>query len=512
MPTNNQAVRFIGCSANSYANLGAYDPNTLYFVTDSQQLYLGDKEYTKSIRVLEAQPNSSTQGEDGRIYFYNGSLWMCEVTEYVYTWTRIANVNDYKGTVTQVTAGSGLTGGPITDSGVISHAVPSGASAKSDDLSDATPGFGDSFQIVGVTTDDFGHVTAVNLHQVTLPNETTLSVSATTDSEQLLNNEDSFEVVTSVTKGEGSHTLNLTKKSFKLPASIDVITYRIETGDQEGSVKIVGTNGSSTEAVVKDWDKLSKLTDITAVLKYKGKVSKQTDLPPTATVGDVYYVEEKSAEYVYLDKEGSGSGEWEDLGPIIDLGPYALSENVIPRVKNETGKVPIFTEDGTLTTSGHTLESDVPSNAKFTDTVYTHPEHTAHGLGLYKVKIDDLGHVEEATQVVKNDITELGIPGENTDTKVTTRPTDTQKLYITGTSSSNETTGELQIRSDVTIESDGSVKAKAFHGEADSAKKATNDDQDRKISDTYVTQTSADEKYATKDEVQTALLTWQIVE
>ena len=48
------------------------------------------------------------------------------------------------------------------------------------------------------------------------------------------------------------------------------------------------------------------------------------------------------------------------------------------------------------------------------DTQYTHPTHTAHAAGLYKVTVDELGHVTAATAVAKSDITRLGIPAQDT--------------------------------------------------------------------------------------------------
>ena len=56
-----------------------------------------------------------------------------------------------------------------------------------------------------------------------------------------------------------------------------------------------------------------------------------------------------------------------------------------------------------------------------TDTVYTHPKHTAHDSGLYKVTVDSEGHVTEAADVVKADITQLGIPGTDTTYKDATQ-------------------------------------------------------------------------------------------
>ena len=55
---------------------------------------------------------------------------------------------------------------------------------------------------------------------------------------------------------------------------------------------------------------------------------------------------------------------------------------------------------------------------KLTDTVYTHPSYTAYTSGLYKITTNSLGHVTSATAVTKGDITALGIPGSNTDSKV----------------------------------------------------------------------------------------------
>lgn len=47
-------------------------------------------------------------------------------------------------------------------------------------------------------------------------------------------------------------------------------------------------------------------------------------------------------------------------------------------------------------------------------TVYTHPAHTAKASGLYKVTVDDEGHVSAAEAVTKTDITDLGIPAQDT--------------------------------------------------------------------------------------------------
>lgn len=45
---------------------------------------------------------------------------------------------------------------------------------------------------------------------------------------------------------------------------------------------------------------------------------------------------------------------------------------------------------------------------------YTHPAHTAHESGLYKVTVDAQGHVSNAEAATKVDITNLGIPAQDT--------------------------------------------------------------------------------------------------
>lgn len=66
------------------------------------------------------------------------------------------------------------------------------------------------------------------------------------------------------------------------------------------------------------------------------------------------------------------------------------------------------------TVNGHTVNSDVPANAKFTDTTYSHPSFTARTSGLYKITVNSQGHVTGVASVTKADITALGIPSQDT--------------------------------------------------------------------------------------------------
>ena len=55
---------------------------------------------------------------------------------------------------------------------------------------------------------------------------------------------------------------------------------------------------------------------------------------------------------------------------------------------------------------------------------YTHPTFTARNAGLYKITVNNQGHVTAATAVVKGDITALGIPSTNTTYNNATTSTD----------------------------------------------------------------------------------------
>lgn len=153
---------------------------------------------------------------------------------------------------------------------------------------------------------------------------------------------------------------------------------------------------------------------ISAVYKPAGSVA-FADLPTAAesVLGNVYNVTNAfttTAAFV----EGAGnkypkgtnvvvvlSGEeykYDVLAGFVDLSGY---------VEKETGKV-LSSNDFT-----DELKTKLDGIAEGANN-YTHPTHDAHASGLYKVTVDDKGHVTAATAVVKADITGLGIPAQDT--------------------------------------------------------------------------------------------------
>lgn len=59
------------------------------------------------------------------------------------------------------------------------------------------------------------------------------------------------------------------------------------------------------------------------------------------------------------------------------------------------------------TVGGHTVKKDVPEDADFTK--YVHPSHSPASSGLYKITVDNLGHVSAVTPATKDDIIALGM-------------------------------------------------------------------------------------------------------
>lgn len=63
-----------------------------------------------------------------------------------------------------------------------------------------------------------------------------------------------------------------------------------------------------------------------------------------------------------------------------------------------------------------TLNQTTNTTIELTDynNIYTHPTFTAHNLGFYKIQVNNQGHVIATSNVAKTDITNLGIPGQDT--------------------------------------------------------------------------------------------------
>ena len=138
------------------------------------------------------------------------------------------------------------------------------------------------------------------------------------------------------------------------------------------------------------------------------------------------------------------------------------------------------------TVNGHTVLSDVPTNAIFTDTTYESKAAVSGGTdeslvttgekaiwnahtitnkgsaftsGLYKIATNSEGHVTSATAVVKSDITALGIPeSDTTYTPASAAPGKIASASSTGTSTNYARQDHTHGIDLATGDSDGQVK------------------------------------------------------
>lgn len=155
----------------------------------------------------------------------------------------------------------------------------------------------------------------------------------------------------------------------------------------------------------------------------------------TAGTNNVY------AEYIYTGTSATyDATKWEKLGEVsakVDLSEYATTtyvQNAVGTAKHDvkpdtvnftkhTGTtdldIDIRNSDGTKLTKAvsiplvnidnniNGLMSPAMSTKLNSLNNYTHPEHTAHTSGLYKITVDGLGHVSATIPVGKDDIEPL---------------------------------------------------------------------------------------------------------
>lgn len=323
-----------------YAALVSKDQYSVYFCTDTHQIFVGAQEYTKSVKSIAGVPTGTTEGDTGRLYVYNGGVYLCSgQVGGEYQWTLVAETNASAGTITSIGATDGLEtdqpeGAAITSTGNIKHSVPSGASTHVDDVVDQTPAFGSTFAIQSIATDKFGHVTGINSHAVTVPTETPVTVTDNAATAETLAPGSTFTVLTGVARSEASgatdHDLATDAVTFTLPLDT---TYTLSSVS-EGVLTLTDSNANASTVAINGWDLLAKKADLTTVFRYKGTVATPEALPQTAgvEVGDVYQVAQgpqgSACEYVCVDNTTPGSFTWEELGTTIDLSAYATTAYV----------------------------------------------------------------------------------------------------------------------------------------------------------------------------------------
>lgn len=463
MPSTNSILQFKYGLQESYNSLTNKDLNTIYFTTDEQRLFVGETEYTRPVQQGTALPTGYQppyslffKTDTKELYFSNGAEWTkcSNLSSYTHP-TSGVTAGAYGDTAAQTPAHGGSfnvpsftvdTNGHLTVAG--SHKVTLPAETTLSKGADAT-GTATTLTHGGKFTATTG--TAVSGHTITetkttftLPAETSLTKGTDTTAVKTLTHGGTFDAVTGYTVS--GHKITAEVTTFTVPTDNDT-TYTFATGSSNGTIKVTPKGGTASDVAVKGLaaaaykavDSTVSATSenlptskavqtainsaISGVTQFDVQVV--TSLPTTGTKGVIYLVKHEHSsgdtydEYIW--NTAATTPAFEKIGNTdIDLSAYLTSETAattyIPKVTGATGKVAQFDANGNVVSSGFTIASNVPSGAKFTDTVYTHPAGSAasKSSGLYKFSTDANSHISAVTAVTKSDITGLGIPSSNT--------------------------------------------------------------------------------------------------
>ena len=149
---------------------------------------------------------------------------------------------------------------------------------------------------------------------------------------------------------------------------------------------------------------------------------------PILLKGEPAYSTDKNNRY----KIGDGASHWDEL----DYAGYKIGENITEtnntlsitseNVENALGFNPATRDAATIMAPGLMSQIDKAKLNTIEEGAnnYIHPNYLERTEGFYKVTVDDEGHVINATNVVKSDITGLGIPAQDTTYTVATTSKD----------------------------------------------------------------------------------------
>ena len=145
----------------------------------------------------------------------------------------------------------------------------------------------------------------------------------------------------------------------------------------------------------------------------------ETGLPGKGA-GNVYVIGdnlEVGKKYLFVPA-ASGSTE----GSFIEYVPPTIPEHPSFSTRSSGLYKITVNNQGHVTDVAEVTKEDITAlgiPGQDTNTVYTHPGFTARSSGLYKITVNNQGHVTGVAEVTKEDITALGIPGQDTNTVYT---------------------------------------------------------------------------------------------
>ena len=177
----------------------------------------------------------------------------------------------------------------------------------------------------------------------------------------------------------------------------------------------------------------------------------ETGLPGKGA-GNVYVIGdnlEVGKKYLFVPA-ASGSTE----GSFIEYVPPTIPEHPSFSTRSSGLYKITVNNQGHVTDVAAVTKEDITAlgiPAQDTDTVYTHPGFTARSSGLYKITVNNQGHVTDVAAVTKEDITALGIPAQDTNTTYTAATT--QKDGLMSKTDKQKVDDSLRLKEYVDVES-----------------------------------------------------------
>ena len=202
--------------------------------------------------------------------------------------------------------------------------------------------------------------------------------------------------------GDGhSHWNELEYSGYKIGANLTV-------DDDDVTVSVTKEN------VVNALGYTPPKTDTT----YTNATIQSAGLMSAADKAKLNTIEEGANHYTHPSYLARRSGFYKVT--VDDEGHVSGVDNV---VKNDITALGIPSQDTTYSNATTSLDGLLSSEDKTKlDGIasgankYTHPSYTTRSSGLYKITVDAQGHVSSVSNVTKSDITNLGIPGQDTNT------------------------------------------------------------------------------------------------
>ena len=349
-----------------------------------------------------------------------GQLYFNTTDDVLKVWANGA-WSSISGDITSVTAGNYLNGGGSIGDITINHDVTSRSNTTSSD----SPAYGGSFTTIDtVTTNTYGHVTAVNTKTVTLPasDDTTydLTVPSGTTNIRLAGSDATNDDVTiSATSNETTVTrISATELRIGLPDDVTIAGELTVSGTGQssfaGQVTIPQTPSADTDAASKHYVDQA----VTGALSYQGGYNAATNTPNldsnpspnpikkgwtyTVTADGLFFTEQVRVGDVLIAENDAPTtlAEWTTVQDNVDLADLTTVGigNVNPGgaidVSYSNGTATVSVEDSTATSKGAVIVAPgVGISVSYSNGTATVTNTQTNSANTYAVTITDTATV-----------------------------------------------------------------------------------------------------------------------